>query len=43
MTFETGGSTRLGMVLGTRVLDIAGANRHVSERAKLPAVAIPAR
>ena len=41
MTFETGGSTRVGMVLGTRVLDIGGANRHVSERAKLPAVAIP--
>ncbi len=41
MTFETGGSTRVGMVLGTRVLDLAGANRYVSERAKLPAVAIP--
>ena len=32
MTFEAGGATRVGMVLGTRVLDIAGANRHVSER-----------
>jgi 2-keto-4-pentenoate hydratase/2-oxohepta-3-ene-1,7-dioic acid hydratase in catechol pathway len=41
MTFEAAGSTRLGLVLGTRVLDIAGANRHVAERAKLPAVAIP--
>jgi len=41
MTFETGGTTRIGMVLGARVLDIAGANRHVSERAKLPALAIP--
>jgi 2-keto-4-pentenoate hydratase/2-oxohepta-3-ene-1,7-dioic acid hydratase in catechol pathway len=41
MTFETGGSTRVGMVLGTRVLDLTGANRHVSERAKLPAVVIP--
>ena len=41
MTFETGGSTRVGMVLGARVLDIAGANRHLSERASLPAVAIP--
>ena len=41
MTFEAGGSERVGMVLGTRVLDIAGANRHVSERAKLPALAIP--
>ena len=27
MTFETDGRVRLGMVLGTRVLDIAGANR----------------
>ena len=41
MTFEVAGAPRLGMVLGTRVLDIAGANRHVSERASLPAVAIP--
>lgn len=41
MTFEAGGSTRIGLVLGARVLDIAGANRHVAERAKLPAVAIP--
>ena len=43
MTFEAGGATRLGMVLGTRVLDIADANRHVSERAKLPAVPSPPR
>jgi 2-keto-4-pentenoate hydratase/2-oxohepta-3-ene-1,7-dioic acid hydratase in catechol pathway len=41
MTFEAAGSTRIGLVLGARVLDIAGANRHVAERAKLPAVAIP--
>jgi 2-keto-4-pentenoate hydratase/2-oxohepta-3-ene-1,7-dioic acid hydratase in catechol pathway len=41
MTFEAAGSTRIGLVLGSRVLDIAGANRHVAERAKLPAVAIP--
>lgn len=41
MTFEAGGATRLGMVLGARVLDIAGANRHVSQRATLPALAIP--
>ncbi|MGD9906233.1 MAG: fumarylacetoacetate hydrolase family protein [Vicinamibacterales bacterium] len=42
MTFEAGGATRVGLVLGTRVLDIAGANRHVSERFALPAVAVPA-
>lgn len=41
MTFEAGGATRLGLVMGPRVLDIAGANRHVSERATLPAVAMP--
>jgi len=41
MTFESGGATRVGMVLGARVLDIAGANRHVSDRAKLPATAMP--
>jgi 2-keto-4-pentenoate hydratase/2-oxohepta-3-ene-1,7-dioic acid hydratase in catechol pathway len=41
MTFEAGGATRLGMVLGARVLDLAGANRHVSERATLPALPIP--
>jgi 2-keto-4-pentenoate hydratase/2-oxohepta-3-ene-1,7-dioic acid hydratase in catechol pathway len=42
MTFETGGTTRIGLVLGQRVFDIIGANRHLTERAKLPAVAIPA-
>jgi 2-keto-4-pentenoate hydratase/2-oxohepta-3-ene-1,7-dioic acid hydratase in catechol pathway len=41
MTFEAGGATRIGLVLGTRVLDIAGANRHLTERAKLPAVVMP--
>jgi 2-keto-4-pentenoate hydratase/2-oxohepta-3-ene-1,7-dioic acid hydratase in catechol pathway len=40
-TFETGGKTRLGLVLGTRVLDIDAANQHVAQRAKLPPVAIP--
>lgn len=42
MTFEAGGATRISMVMGARVVDIAGANRHVSERAKLPALTIPA-
>jgi 2,4-didehydro-3-deoxy-L-rhamnonate hydrolase len=41
MTFEAAGATRVGMVLGTRVLDIAGASRHVTDRAKLPAVTMP--
>lgn len=40
-TFEAGGQERLGLVLGTRVLDIAGANRHVASAAKLPAQPIP--
>ena len=40
-TFEAGGQTRVGMVLGPRVLDIAGANRYVSERAKLQAMTMP--
>ena len=41
VTFEAGGTTRVGLVLGARVLDINGANRHVTERAKLPAVTMP--
>ncbi len=40
-TFEAGGQTRVGMVLGARVLDINGANRHVSERATLAAMTMP--
>jgi len=41
MTFAAGGQTRVGMVLGARVLDISGANRHVTERAKLAAMTMP--
>jgi 2-keto-4-pentenoate hydratase/2-oxohepta-3-ene-1,7-dioic acid hydratase in catechol pathway len=41
MTFEAAGAVRVGMVLGPRVLDLAGANRHVSERANLATLAIP--
>jgi 2-keto-4-pentenoate hydratase/2-oxohepta-3-ene-1,7-dioic acid hydratase in catechol pathway len=41
MTFDAAGSTRVGMVLGARVLDIAGANQHVVERAKLAAMTMP--
>jgi len=39
-TFEAAGQTRLGMVLGSRVLDIAGANQHLAG-AGLPPAAIP--
>src|SRR5262245_17724510 len=39
--FEAAGQLRLGMVIGTRVLDLAAASRHVASTAKLPEVAIP--
>lgn len=41
MTFEAGGATHVGMVLGARVLAIDGANRHVTARAKLAAATMP--
>lgn len=41
MTFETGGTERVGLVFGARVVDIDGANRALTAQAKLPAVAIP--
>ena len=41
-TFEAGGKVRVGMVLGTRVLDIDGANQFLMKQAKLPAMAMPA-
>jgi 2-keto-4-pentenoate hydratase/2-oxohepta-3-ene-1,7-dioic acid hydratase in catechol pathway len=40
-TFETGGRERVGLLLGSRVLDIDAANQHVSAQATLPAVTIP--
>jgi 2-keto-4-pentenoate hydratase/2-oxohepta-3-ene-1,7-dioic acid hydratase in catechol pathway len=40
-TFEAGGKTRVGLVLGTRVLDIAGANAEVAKKSGLPVVAMP--
>jgi 2-keto-4-pentenoate hydratase/2-oxohepta-3-ene-1,7-dioic acid hydratase in catechol pathway len=40
-TFEAGGKVRVGLVLGTRVLDIDGANEYVAQRAKLPRVGSP--
>lgn len=39
-TFEAAGQERLGMVLGSRVLDIAGANQALAV-AGLPAMALP--
>ncbi|HQZ38420.1 MAG TPA: fumarylacetoacetate hydrolase family protein [Vicinamibacterales bacterium] len=40
-TFEAAGQTRLGLVLGARVLDIAGANQHLTTTARLAPLAIP--
>jgi len=40
-TFEAQGKTRLGMVLGARVLDIAGANAHLVEKARLSVTPVP--
>jgi 2-keto-4-pentenoate hydratase/2-oxohepta-3-ene-1,7-dioic acid hydratase in catechol pathway len=40
-TFEAGGQVRLGMVIGTTVLDLAGANAHMQEKAKLPTMKLP--
>src|SRR5262249_23202543 len=41
-TFEAAGKTRLGLVLGTRVLDIAAANDSMTKAARLPPVRVPA-
>jgi 2-keto-4-pentenoate hydratase/2-oxohepta-3-ene-1,7-dioic acid hydratase in catechol pathway len=40
-TFEAAGKTRLGVVLGSRVLDIAGANAELTQKAGVPSVRIP--
>jgi 2-keto-4-pentenoate hydratase/2-oxohepta-3-ene-1,7-dioic acid hydratase in catechol pathway len=40
-TFESAGTERVGMVLGTRVLDIDEANQYVSKQGSLSRVAIP--
>jgi 2-keto-4-pentenoate hydratase/2-oxohepta-3-ene-1,7-dioic acid hydratase in catechol pathway len=40
-TFEAGGKTRLGLVLSTGVLDIAGANDDLIKNVGLPVVRIP--
>jgi 2-keto-4-pentenoate hydratase/2-oxohepta-3-ene-1,7-dioic acid hydratase in catechol pathway len=41
-TFEAGGRTRVGLVLGTRMLDIAGASAELTRKAGVPAVRMPA-
>ena len=41
-TFEAAGKTRVGLVVGTRVLDISGANAEVAKKSGLPVVAMPA-
>jgi 2-keto-4-pentenoate hydratase/2-oxohepta-3-ene-1,7-dioic acid hydratase in catechol pathway len=40
-TFESAAKARVGMVLGTRVLDIDGANQYLERQAKLGHVTIP--
>jgi 2-keto-4-pentenoate hydratase/2-oxohepta-3-ene-1,7-dioic acid hydratase in catechol pathway len=40
-TFDAAGKTRIGLVLGTRVFDIAGANAALTKTAALPVVQIP--
>jgi 2-keto-4-pentenoate hydratase/2-oxohepta-3-ene-1,7-dioic acid hydratase in catechol pathway len=40
-TFEAAGRTRVGLVLGSRVFDIAGANTELTQKAGVPAVRIP--
>jgi 2-keto-4-pentenoate hydratase/2-oxohepta-3-ene-1,7-dioic acid hydratase in catechol pathway len=40
-TFEVEGRVRLGLVMGTRVLDLAGAHRHVMREAGLSPLTLP--
>ena len=42
MTFEAGGRTRVGLVLGARVFDIDGANRALVAATKVAPMAMPA-
>src|SRR5262245_20269154 len=41
-TFEAGGTTRLGLVLGNKVLDIDGANAELTLKASAAALRLPA-
>jgi 2-keto-4-pentenoate hydratase/2-oxohepta-3-ene-1,7-dioic acid hydratase in catechol pathway len=40
-TFEAGGKTRIGLVLGSRILDAAEASAELTQKAGVPAVQIP--
>src|SRR6185436_7308616 len=40
-TFETGGKTRIGLVVGERVLDILAANTELTQKAGVPAMRVP--
>jgi 2-keto-4-pentenoate hydratase/2-oxohepta-3-ene-1,7-dioic acid hydratase in catechol pathway len=40
-TFEAGGRIRLGLVMGPRVLDLAGAHQHVVTAARLSPMTLP--
>ena len=40
-TFEAEGRVRLGLVMGTRVLDLAGAHQHVVREARIPPMTLP--
>lgn len=41
-TFEAQGKTRVGMMLGDRMLDLTGANAYVEKQLGLPAMRLPA-
>ncbi len=41
-TFEAQGKTRIGMVLGNRILDLSAANAYIQKQASLPPAQIPA-
>lgn len=41
MTFDVAGTDRVGLVIGDRVYDLDGANRHVAAQMKLAAMAMP--
>ncbi|MEZ5420561.1 MAG: fumarylacetoacetate hydrolase family protein [Vicinamibacterales bacterium] len=41
MTFDVAGTDRVGLVIGNRVFDLDGANRHVAAQLKLAAMAMP--
>lgn len=41
MTFDVAGTDHVGMVLGTRVVDIDGAARHVAAQARLESMTMP--